>query len=148
MYLLRRGIKPVIVERDAFPRAGDRSPELSVETRCYFLWPGWKKRVLGSPCPVRYAVNPCWCFEQAVSLERIDLSQLSSGAGWPISGPEACSLKSPGWSGVVVCNMRRILINSRKALLITATLLPVGLPCRRGKWLTGTCLTVMPNLDA
>ena len=47
-----------------------------------------------------------------------------------------------------MCNMRRILINSRKALLITATLLPVGLPCRRGKWLTRTSLTVMRNLDA
>jgi len=33
--------------------------------------PGGKNEFWVSPCPVRYAVNPCWCFEQAVSLERI-----------------------------------------------------------------------------
>ena len=42
--------------------------------------------------------------------------------------------------------LRLILISSPgNALMITAGLPPVGLPCRRGKWLTGTSLTVMPK---
>ncbi len=69
----------------------------------------------------------------AESARRIELSQLSCGAEGSAVGSEPFSLKSPGWSGVTLCNMRRILINSRNALRMTAMLPPVDLPCRRGK---------------
>ena len=77
-------------------------------------------------------------FSSEGGLERIDLSRLFR---------LACSRRTRRITAVIVCILRRILANSRNALMITAGLPPVGLPCCRGKWLTGTSLTVMPNLD-